>query len=181
MAVNAVSTWHTVTPTVLGELTLVRDARAMRGLYFPHHWSRPDPAAFGPRRDEGFDREIEQLDEYLEGRRHSFDLAVEPGGDEFQRRVWNELRQVPYGDTVTYGDLAGRLRDGATAQQVGAAVARNPLCIVIACHRVVGAGGKLTGYAGGLARKKHLLDLEQSAQPPSLLFRDHPGPAVGAG
>ena len=81
-------------------------------------------------------------------------------GDEYQERVWSLVRQIPYGETVTYGDLAGQLGGGTTPQEVGAAVGRNPVCLLVPCHRVVGAGGKLTGYAGGLARKRLLLDLE---------------------
>jgi methylated-DNA-[protein]-cysteine S-methyltransferase len=168
------TSWHTVVSTMLGELTLVRDANALRGLYFPHHWYRPDPATFGPRRSDGFDEIAGQLDEYLTGQRREFDLPLDPRGDEFQLRVWDLIRQIPYGDTVTYGTLASRLGGDVTAQQVGAAVGRNPLSIVVPCHRVVGASGKLTGYAGGLARKRHLLDLEQTGLPPLVL------PATGA-
>jgi methylated-DNA-[protein]-cysteine S-methyltransferase len=166
---DAATTWHTVVPTALGELTLVRDADTLLGLYFPNHWYRPDPVTFGPRRADGFDEAARQLGEYLAGQRREFDLALGPRGEEFQQRVWNLVRQVPYGDTVTYGALAGRLGGDVTAQQVGAAVGRNPLCIVVPCHRVVGAAGKLTGYAGGLARKRHLLDLEQTGLPPLVL------------
>lgn len=166
MATNAASSWHRVVPTTLGELTLVRDADAVRGLYYPHHWHLPDPVTFGPPCDDGFEEAVVQLGEYLAGQRYEFDLALAPRGDEFQLRVWNLFGQVPYGDTVTYGDLAGRLGVGVTAQQVGAAVGRNPLCIFLACHRVVGAAGKLTGYAGGLTRRRLLLNLEQTTQPP---------------
>jgi methylated-DNA-[protein]-cysteine S-methyltransferase len=166
--------WHMVVSTALGELTLVRDADGLRGLYFPHHWYRPDPATFGPRRADGFEAAAGQLAEYLAGQRREFDLPLSPRGDGFQLRVWGLVRQIRYGDTVTYGALAGRLGGDVTAQQVGAAVGRNPLCIVVPCHRVVGAAGKLTGYAGGLARKRHLLDLEQTGQPPLVL------PGLGA-
>lgn len=161
---NAVRCWHTVVPTALGELTLVRDADALQGLYFPHHWYMPNPATFGALRDDGFDEAVGQLGEYLDGQRREFDLALGPRGPEFHQRVWDLVRQVPYGDTVTYGALARRLGREVTAQQVGAAVGRNPLCVFVPCHRIVGAGGKLTGYAGGLARKRFLLDLEQPAR-----------------
>lgn len=166
---NVATSWHTVAPTALGELILVRDADALLGLYFPDHWYRPNPVTFGPRRDDGFDEAVGQLGEYLAGQRQEFDLATAPHGDGLQQRVWSLVREVPYGDTVTYGALAGRLGGEVTAQQVGAAVARNPLCIVLPCHRVVGAAGKLTGYAGGLARKRYLLDLEQTGLPPLVL------------
>jgi methylated-DNA-[protein]-cysteine S-methyltransferase len=162
---NASACWHTVVPTALGQLTLVRNAGGLCGLYFPHHWYMPDPSTFGARCNEGFDEAVGQLGEYLAGDRHEFELALAPRGTEFQQRVWDLVRQVPYGDTVTYGSLAGRLDREVTAQEVGAVVARNPLCIVVPCHRVVGRAGKRAGYAGGVARKRHLLDLEQAAQP----------------
>lgn len=155
------ATWHSVLGSELGELTLVRDADGMRGLYFPQHWYRPDPATFGPRVEEGFEEVEHQLAAYLAGRRRTFDLNLVLHGAPLQRRVWDLIRLIPYGETVTYGDLATRIGGGVTAQQVGAAVGRNPFSIIVACHRVVGRNGKLTGYAGGLARKRHLLDLER--------------------
>lgn len=154
------TTWHAIADSPLGELTLVRDTQGMRGLYFPHHWYRPDPATFGPRTDEGFEVAKHQLADYLAGRRRAFDLKLVVDGTPLQRRVWELIGLIPYGETTTYGDLATDIGDGVTAQQVGAAVGRNPLSIIVACHRVVGRNGKLTGYAGGLARKRHLLDLE---------------------
>ena len=155
------TTWHTTTPSTLGELTLVRDAAGLRGLYFPRHWYRPSEATFGPSAADGFDETVPQLGEYLAGVRREFDLPLAPRGDAVQRRVWDLVAQIPYGDTVTYGELAARIGGAVTAQQIGAAVGRNPLSILVACHRVVGSGGKLTGYAGGLARKRHLLELER--------------------
>jgi methylated-DNA-[protein]-cysteine S-methyltransferase len=155
------ATWHTVVATALGDLTLVRDAAALRGLYFPHHWYLPSPSTFGAPADRGFGAASAQLAEYLAGKRRDFDLAIEPRGDGFQRAVWDLVRQVGYGETITYGQLAARVGGGATAQQVGAAVGRNPLSILIPCHRVVGRDGKLTGYAGGIGRKRRLLELER--------------------
>jgi methylated-DNA-[protein]-cysteine S-methyltransferase len=155
---------HTVLGTRLGDLTIVRDGEALVGLYFPHHWYRPDPATFGPRTGDGFGAVTRQLDEYLAGARTRFDLPLQARGDEFQRSVWDLVTRIPYGQTASYGELARRLGRMVTAQQVGAAVGRNPLCILIPCHRVVGSTGKLTGYAGGLSRKRALLDLEQREQ-----------------
>ncbi len=152
---------HTILPTRLGELTIVRNEEAIVGLYFPHQWYRPDPSMFGPRVDTGFDEVTTQLEEYLAGERTDFDLPLEAHGSEAQRRVWRLITEVPFGRTTTYGDLARRLDYDLDPQQVGAAVGRNPLCILIPCHRVVGRDGKLTGYAGGLRRKQALLDLEQ--------------------
>jgi methylated-DNA-[protein]-cysteine S-methyltransferase len=153
---------HTVLGTPIGDLTVVREGDLLTGLYFPHHWYKPDPVTFGPRNDEGFERVAGQLGEYLAGSRTLFDLPLEPRGTEFQLRVWELITQVPYGQTTTYGDLARRLGGHENAQEVGAAVGRNPLCILIPCHRVIGSNGKLAGYAGGLKRKQKLLDLEHA-------------------
>ena len=153
---------HTVIATRLGNLTVVREEGALTGLYFPRHWPRPDRAAFGPRAREGFADVARQLDEYLAGDRSSFELPVRVIGGEFDRRVWDLICRVPYGQTTTYGALARSLGTGADPRDVGAAVGRNPLCIVIPCHRVIGSTGKLTGYAGGLDRKRVLLEIEHS-------------------
>jgi methylated-DNA-[protein]-cysteine S-methyltransferase len=134
----------------------------------------PDRAEFGPRTDRGFGDVARQLEEYLSGVRKEFDLPLEAHGSAFQRRVWDLIAQVPYGQTTTYGDLARRLGGDVTAQEVGAAVGRNPFCILIPCHRVVGSTGKLTGYAGGLKRKQALLDLEQTGRIPARHLTSQP-------
>jgi methylated-DNA-[protein]-cysteine S-methyltransferase len=166
---------HTVLATPLGELTAVRDGDALTGLYFPRHWPRPDRAGFGARTSRGFDEVARQLGEYLAGQRKTFDLRLEPRGTPFQRRVWDLIAQLPYGRTTSYGELARRLGGDATAQEVGAAVGSNPLSILIPCHRVIGSTGKLTGYAGGLARKRFLLDLEQAENLLPGISRPGPG------
>ena len=153
---------HTVLETRLGMLTVVREEEALTGLYFPRHWPRPDRTAFGPRTDEGFEDAARQLGEYLRGDRRLFELPVKINGTEFDRRVWELIASVPYGETTTYGDLARCLGAGTDPRDVGVAVGRNPLCIVIPCHRVVGSTGKLTGYAGGLGRKRTLLEIEHA-------------------
>lgn len=152
---------HAVLTTRLGELTVVREGGSLTGLYFPGHWPRPDRTAFGARTGRGFGEVARQLDEYLAGQRSAFGLPLEARGAEFDRRVWELISQVPYGQTTSYGDLARRL-GGADPREVGAAVGRNPLCILIPCHRVIGSTGKLTGYAGGLRRKRALLETEQA-------------------
>jgi methylated-DNA-[protein]-cysteine S-methyltransferase len=164
------TTWHTVVPTDVGDLTIVKDETGLRGIYFPHHWHLPNPDTFGPRLDRGFENVTRQLDQYLAGERRHFELELASVGDEFQHSVWSLVARIPYGDTTTYGDLAARIGGGVTAQEIGAAVGRNPLSIVVPCHRVVGRNGKLTGYAGGLARKRHLLELEhdQTSASPTL-------------
>jgi len=158
-------TRHAVIDSPLGELTIVADDDAMTGVYFRHHWRRPAEETFGPRVDAGSDAVLAeaeaQLTDYLAGDRDDFDLPVELRGDEAQRRVWQLLTTIPYGETVTYGELAAALADGTTAQEVGQAVGRNPVSIIVPCHRVVGRDGQLTGYAGGLKRKQFLLELEE--------------------
>ena len=159
---TALGTVHTVLATSLGELTVVRDDGGLAGLYFPRHWPRPDRTSFGLRVSAGFEEVARQLDEYLAGDRSAFDLPIVASGGEFDRRIWDLISQVPYGQTTTYGDLARRLGPGTDPRDVGAAVGRNPLCIIIPCHRVIGSTGKLTGYAGGLSRKRALLEIEHA-------------------
>jgi methylated-DNA-[protein]-cysteine S-methyltransferase len=153
---------HTVLATSLGELTVAGEAGAVTGLYFPRHWPRPDRAAFGTRCDEGFDEVARQLGEYLNGDRRTFDLLLGIRGSESDRRVWELIAGVAYAETTTYGEIARCLGAATEPRDVGAAVGRNPLCIIIPCHRVVGATGKLTGYAGGLGRKRTLLEIEHA-------------------
>jgi len=161
------NTRHAVIDSPLGELTLVADDDTLIGVYFHHHWRRPATDTFGPRvdapGDELLSRAQAQLTAYLAGERADFDLPTRLHGDERQHRIWKMLTAIPYGDTVSYGELAAALADGTTAQEVGQAVGRNPLSIVVPCHRVVGSNGQLTGYAGGLKRKQFLLELEEPA------------------
>jgi methylated-DNA-[protein]-cysteine S-methyltransferase len=154
---------HTVLATSLGELTVVQEEGAVTGLYFPRHWPRPDRTAFGPRSDEGFEEVARQLGEYLDGDRSVFELPLKVSGNEFDRRVWELIADVRYGERTTYGEIARALGAGTEPRDVGAAVGRNPLSIIIPCHRVVGATGRLTGYAGGLDRKRALLEIEHAA------------------
>lgn len=153
--------------TPIGELTLVASNDRLVGVYFPHHWTRPGLDTFGPRVDAADDALLgltrDQLIAYLDGERTTFELPTAAAGEDFQRRVWELLEQIPYGQTTTYGQLAEQLGDKSLAQAVGHAVGHNPLSIIVPCHRVVGKDGKLTGYAGGLARKQFLLELEEPA------------------
>ncbi|HJT90607.1 MAG TPA: methylated-DNA--[protein]-cysteine S-methyltransferase [Mycobacterium sp.] len=159
---------HAVVDSALGELTLVAADDALTGVYFRHHWYRPAADTFGPRVDAETDDLLAsthiQVTDYLAGERRDFELPINLHGDDTQRRVWALLTSIPYGDTVTYGELAAVLADGTTAQEVGQAVGRNPMSIVVPCHRVVGKNGQLTGYAGGLERKQFLLELEEPAE-----------------
>ena len=153
-------TEHTIFDSPLGPLTLVARDGVLCGLYFRGHWTRPDRARFGARNDAAFDDARRQLTEYFAGERTTFDLPTRSDGDEFQQRVWALIDAIPYGETATYGELARALGDARLARDVGAAVGQNPLSLVRPCHRVVGKDGKLTGYAGGLERKRALLELE---------------------
>lgn len=170
------STRHIKVTTSLGELTLVAATCAITGMYFPHHWYAPDPVTFGQRVSVETDPVLAQacteIEEYLAGKRHDFDVPLAPVGNGFQRRVWGLVSAIPYGEVRTYGEIAAELGDTETgnlplAKKVGQAVGRNPLCIFIPCHRVVGAGGKITGYAGGRDRKRRLLELEEPATGPA--------------
>jgi methylated-DNA-[protein]-cysteine S-methyltransferase len=155
---------HAIVSTRIGDLTLVASGDALIGVYFPHHWVKPAPETLGERveaTDPLIASTAGQLEEYLGGERTAFDLPTVLHGDEFQRRVWSVLEEIPYGETTSYGEIAARVGD--TAQAVGKAVGQNPLSIVVPCHRVVGKNGSLTGYAGGLKRKQFLLDLEEPA------------------
>lgn len=153
-------TRHTVVDSPLGALTLVADGDALTGVYFEDHLRGPSPDRIGPRDTTGFGQARQQLQEYFAGERQRFELRLTPRGEPFQQRVWELLKHIPYGGTRSYGQLARELGDPALAQAVGAANGRNPLSVIVPCHRVVGADGSLTGYAGGLARKRRLLELE---------------------
>ncbi|OBK33937.1 cysteine methyltransferase [Mycobacterium sp. 1245111.1] len=166
MNATTTTTRHVVIDSPIGPLTLVRDNDGLTGLYYPGHWTHPDEAGFGPRvdptDDHGFDDAITQLNEYFAGTRRDFDLPLNPVGSQRARKLWQLLAEIPYGHTTTYGALARRIGDGISARVIGGFVGHNPLSIFIPCHRVVGSTGKLTGYAGGLDRKKYLLELEKA-------------------
>jgi methylated-DNA-[protein]-cysteine S-methyltransferase len=126
-----------------------------------HDQRHVPPIAEGCRRDDAaFPKVADQLAAYFAGELTEFDLAIELGGSPFQRRVWEALLDIPYGRTSSYGELAARIGKPGAARAVGLANGRNPIAIVVPCHRVIGASGTLTGYGGGLERKRHLLDLE---------------------
>src|SRR5262249_20208047 len=140
----------------VGELVLVGDETALRGLYFPNHRLPADlRSARAP-----FPDAIEQLEQYFAGERGDFDLPPALEGPAFHKRVWEALLAIPYGETRSYGEIAAQVGDPGAARAVGFANGRNPVAIVVPCHRVIGADGSLTGYGGGLPRKRTLLDLE---------------------
>jgi methylated-DNA-[protein]-cysteine S-methyltransferase len=152
-------------PSPVGPLLLSGDEQGLRGISFQGGPHAAVPAARWTRAREPFEAAIAQLEEYFAGTRRRFDLALAPEGSPFQCEVWAMLRRIPYGDTITYGELARRLGRSNAARAVGAANGRNPIPIVIPCHRVVGADGSLTGFGGGLDIKRRLLDLEARHRP----------------
>jgi methylated-DNA-[protein]-cysteine S-methyltransferase len=154
------TTTHTIIDSPIGELTLLGVDGTLRAVHFPGHWTRSDPATFGERSDGPFEVVAQQLAEYFGGERTTFDLATSCVGGGFQRAVRRLVERIPYGERTTYGDLARELGDASLARAVGGALSRNPLSIIVPCHRVVGCDGRLTGYAGGLERKRFLLHLE---------------------
>lgn len=150
----------------LGRICVQGDGEFVTGLYMPQHkhwrgvdsgWRQSD-APFGAIR--------EQLDEYFAGARRRFDLPLKLNGTPFQQRVWRELEQIPFGSTITYAQLAQRVGKPTATRAVGHANGRNPVSIIVPCHRVIGADGKLTGYGGGMDKKKWLLAWEQGASVP---------------
>ena len=146
--------------TPIGRLLLAREGRDLRLINF----QRGRPPRLDPRWRESadaFDDVVLQLTEYFAGRRQRFELPLAPEGTPFQQRVWRELQDVPYGVTISYGELAARIGQPTASRAVGLANGSNPLPIVIPCHRVIGANGKLTGYGGGLPVKEQLLALER--------------------
>ncbi|UKA62900.1 methylated-DNA--[protein]-cysteine S-methyltransferase [Arthrobacter sp. FW306-04-A] len=160
------TTRHTTIDSALGQLTLTARGGLLTGIFFEGHWHMPPPEFFGqavPANESLFQQTAAELSEYLAGERTVFDVPFEASGNPFQERVWARLGQIPYGETVSYGELATELGDRNLSQAVGSAVGRNPLSIVIPCHRVIGHDGRLTGYAGGLDNKRFLLELEEPA------------------
>jgi methylated-DNA-[protein]-cysteine S-methyltransferase len=145
----------------VGTLTLVATDGILTGLYMELQRHRPLEETFGTRDSVPFTEVIRQLEEYFAARRTEFDVPVTLAGSPFQRAVWTALRDIPYGETASYGQLAERIGRPTAARAVGLANGRNPISIIVPCHRVVGATGDLTGYGGGLERKQHLLEFEQ--------------------
>lgn len=159
---------HTVIDTPVGPLTIVAEEGQILCLYMDLQRHRPDDDELGELEPRGRDTEpfkaaADQLDAYFAGDLTTFDLPLAPRGSEFQQRVWAALQEIPYGETESYGQLAERIGSPGGARAVGLANGRNPIGIIIPCHRVVGADGSLTGYGGGIERKRQLLDLELKA------------------
>lgn len=162
------ATTFTRFPSPIGELVLAVSDAALKGVFFPLPRNRVTPEE-RPEwvQDDGcgpagalLAQVRRQLTEYFDGTRTSFDLPLDADGSAFERSVWNLLRTIPYGATTSYGELARRLGDPRATRAVGAANGKNPIPIIVPCHRVVGARGELTGFGGGLDRKRWLLEHE---------------------
>ncbi|GGN92404.1 methylated-DNA--protein-cysteine methyltransferase [Streptomyces albiflavescens] len=154
---------HTVIDSPYGPLTLVTDDGVLCGLYMVGQRHRPPEEAFGERDDTLFDEATDQLRAYFAGELKEFTLELRLAGTTFQRSVWEQLRKIPYGEIRSYGELAEALGNPGASRAVGLANGKNPIGIIVPCHRVVGANGSLTGYGGGLDRKQRLLDFESGA------------------
>lgn len=159
---------HTVIDSPLGPLTLVAHDGVLAGLYMVQQRHLPDTSTFGVVSDAPFGAVVEQLGEYFSGTRTSFDLPMVFDGTAFQQTVWKALLEIPYGETVSYGELAALIGRPTASRAVGLANGKNPIGIIVPCHRVVGATGDLTGYGGGIERKERLLAHERGLQ---LLFQ----------
>ncbi len=158
---------HTPPPTIttavaspLGPLTLTASDGFLTGIIMDGQRHAPPPSPDHRPDDQWFTDIAEQIDAYFAGDLSSFDVPLRMTGTEFQRRVWSELQAIPYGETVSYGELARALGSPGAVRAVGLANGRNPITIIVPCHRVIGADGSLTGYGGGLERKAWLLDHE---------------------
>lgn len=159
------TTLYSTIPSPIGELLLTSDGKSITGLYMQSQkreakqtkeWKRDDAALKEPRK---------QLQAYFAGELRAFELPLAAEGTPFQQRVWRALCDIPYGETISYGELARRIGQPAAARAVGLANGQNPIAIVVPCHRVIGANGSLTGYGGGLHVKRALLELEGATLP----------------
>lgn len=152
--------FHTTVDSPIGELLLVGDGSSLHGLHMQEGRTKIEVDARWKKAAAPFAGVRDQLDEYFDGRRTSFDVPLTMTGSAFQRRVWSELQAIPYGESISYGELARRIGIPSASRAVGTANRLNPIAVIVPCHRVIGADGSLTGYGGGLERKRFLLDLE---------------------
>jgi methylated-DNA-[protein]-cysteine S-methyltransferase len=159
------NTSYTAMPSPAGELLLTASPDGLTGVYFPGEGIEPAPDwELEPSR---FAEAINQLEEYFAGERTEFSLPLAARGTPFQQRVWKELLGVGYGTTITYTELARRVGCPRSVRAVGGANGRNPICVIVPCHRVIGVNGALTGYSAGIETKRWLLDFERGIRPPA--------------
>jgi methylated-DNA-[protein]-cysteine S-methyltransferase len=159
---------HTIIDSPIDPITLVAQDGRLCGLYMSVHKHQPDVSTFGERDARVFGQVIEELQQYFAGDRTQFDIEPAAAGNEFQRLVWNGLCDIPYGETWSYKQLAEHIGKPGAARAVGTINGQNPVSIIVPCHRVIGANGKLVGYGGGLERKEFLLNLEKGAPEPAV-------------
>lgn len=156
---------HTYYDTVLGKLLATFDNNVVTGIYQPEQLNYPNLDRLGELTKISDHLEIKnQIDSYLKGETKEFNIPTKPDGTEFQRKVWEEITKIPYGDTITYSELAARLGNPKAVRVVATAVGRNPVTVIIPCHRIVSSGNKTVNYSGGLKNKETLLSLEQQAK-----------------
>jgi methylated-DNA-[protein]-cysteine S-methyltransferase len=151
---------YTTIDSPIGELLLLGEGHVLHGLYMQDGLKPLRVRPEWQRDDEAFSDVRAQLGEYWAGERTSFDIKLQLQGGAFQRTVWHALTEIPYGETISYGELARRIGQPDKARAVGTANGANPIAVIVPCHRVIGANGKLVGYGGGLDNKRRLLELE---------------------
>ncbi len=156
----------------VGLLTLAGVGSTLMHLRMVDQTHEPDRSGWEPADDDAFPEAVEQLSGYFAGELTEFDLDLRLAGTEFQRRVWAALRTIPYGETRSYGQIAEQIGSSGASRAVGLANGRNPIGIIVPCHRVIGSTGGMTGYGGGIDRKRALLALEKSRKPANLTLFD---------
>lgn len=159
---------HAMMESPIGDLTLVNSDGVLSAVYMAEHARRPAAMELGDASNSGFEQALEELNQYFAADRREFTVPTAASGTAFQQSVWQLLSRIPYGQTRSYAQLADSLGNRKTIRAVGTANGRNPLSIIVPCHRVVGSDGSLTGYAGGVARKEYLLSLEDPTRPLAL-------------
>ncbi len=163
---NSYTSFTRFIDTPIGKVLLESDGNSLTGLYFPAHLTKRSryqarPQASAPESCNALFKKAQiQIEEYFRGERSSFDIAISAQGTEFQKKVWSELSKIPFGATISYKELANRVGNPKAARAVGMANSKNPISLIVPCHRVIGENGVLTGYAGGLPSKEYLLRLE---------------------
>jgi methylated-DNA-[protein]-cysteine S-methyltransferase len=155
------TTFYSYIDSPLGRMFVQSDGLFVTGLFMPHHKGWRGPDASSRQSDAPFTAVREQLAEYFAGERQQFDVPLKFAGTSFQQHVWQELARIPFGTTITYAELARRVGKPTASRAVGHANGRNPISIIVPCHRVIGANGRLTGYAGGIDKKQWLLAWER--------------------
>jgi len=148
------TTWYHTFPSPIGNLLLVSNGNALTGLFMSEHSGGPRLDSDWKQNDRKFETVCAQLTAYFAGSLHEFDVPLAQNGTTFQKKIWEELRRIPFGETISYGELARRICQPAASRAVGRANGQNPISIIVPCHRVIGANGTLTGYGGGIERKQ---------------------------